>query len=61
MTVVSMPSCCAASAVTGPIDATTVVRSRSAICSSPKIFAKFLTVLALVNVTASICRSSSIR
>ena len=45
-----MPSCCAASAVTGPIDATTVVRSRSAACSSPKIFAKFWTVLALVNV-----------
>ena len=61
ITVVSMPSCCAASAVTGPIDATTVVRSRSAAGSSPSIFTKFRTVDALVNVIASTCRSSSIR
>ena len=31
----SMPSCCAASAVTGPIAATTVFLSRSAACSAP--------------------------
>ena len=37
-----MPSCCAASAVTGPIDATTVVRSRSAACSSPKMLREVL-------------------
>ena len=49
-----MPSCCAASAVTGPMDATTVACRRSAACSWPSIATKFLTVEALVNVTASI-------
>ena len=53
--------CAAASAVTGPIDATTVVRSRSAAGSAPSTVTKFRTADALVNVTTSIRRSSSIR
>ena len=54
MIVVVMPSCAAASAVTGPIDATTVVCSRSAACSAPSILTKLRTADALVNVTTSI-------
>ena len=54
-----MPSCCAASAVTGPIDATTVPDRRSGACSSPSALTKWRTDDALVNVTASTCRSSS--
>jgi len=41
----------AASAVTGPIDATTVVRSRSAAGSAPSTRTKLRTADALVNVT----------
>ena len=58
---VAMPYCSAASAVTGPIDATAVVRSRSAACSAPNTCTKFLTVDALVNVTTSMRLSSSMR
>ena len=52
-TVTVMPSCVAASAVTGPMAATTVVRSRSAACSAPRSCAKLRTADALVNVTTS--------
>ena len=61
MMAVLMPYCSAASAVTGPIDATVVAFSKSDDCSAPKICTKFLTVDALVNVTTSIRFSSSIR
>ena len=54
-----MPSCCAASAVTGPIEATTVPDRRSGACSSPSALTKWRTEEALVKVTASTCRSSS--
>ena len=56
-----MSSCCAASAVTGPIEATTVEREQVDGLIEAEQVTKFLTVEALVNVTASICRSSSIR
>ena len=61
ITVVAMPELGAASAVTGPIAATVVPRSRSAVTSAPSSSTKLRTVEALVNVTASIWRSSSIR
>src|SRR5688500_6717631 len=61
MMAVLMPYCSAASAVTGPIDATFVAFSRSAACSAPKIWTKFITVDALVNVTTSMRFSSSMR
>ena len=61
MIVVWMLHCAAASAVTGPIDATTVVRSRSAAGSAPSTRTKLRTADALVNVTTSMRRSSSIR
>jgi hypothetical protein len=55
-TVVAMSSCCAASAVTGPIDATTVVLSRSPACSPPSIVTKFLTANALAwEASMSLC------
>ena len=51
----------AAAAVTGPIAATTVVPSRSAVCSAPMISVNRLTADGLANVTASMTPSSSIR
>src|SRR4051812_13474091 len=59
--VVSIWHWAAASAVTGPIDATTVVRKRSAAGSAPTTLTKLRTADALVKVTTSIRRSSSIR
>src|SRR6185436_3635405 len=61
ITCVSMPNCEAASAVTGPIDATTVVRSRSAAGSAPSTLTRLRTADGLVNVTTSSLRSSSMR
>ena len=53
MIVVTIPSCAAASAVTGPMHATVVCCSRSAACSSPMTRTNLRTADALVNVTAS--------
>src|SRR5262249_57038337 len=60
MIVVWMLHCVAASAVTGPIDATMVVRSRSAAGSAPGTLTKLRTADALVHVTTSMRRSRSI-
>ena len=60
ITVVLMPSSAAAAAVTGPMEATTVMLSRSAACSSPNNCANRRTPVGLVNVTASMAPSSSL-
>src|SRR5437762_1846926 len=61
MIVVATLHWAAASAVSGPIDATMVPRRRSAAGSAPRTRTKLRTADALVNVTTSMLRSSSIR
>ena len=61
MIAVRIPHCSAASAVTGPIDAMATGCRRSATGSTPYSRTKFRTVDALVKVTTSTWRSSSIR
>ena len=59
--VVAMLHCDAASAVTGPMHATRVDPSRSAAGSAPRTRTMLRTAEALVNVTTSMLRSSSMR
>ena len=61
MIVVLMPHCCAASAVTGPIEATRPSEQVGDRLLRRSDATKLRTVDALVNVTTSTCRSSSIR
>ena len=59
MIVVAMLSRLAASAVTGPMHATSTCRNRSAARAAPIARAKFLTLDPLVNVTTSTPRPRS--